>query len=436
MKKRFFTVCLSIIMLLMLLPTDALAVEGVFSDVAATAFYYEPVKWAVSQGVTKGTTNTTFSPNRACTRAEAVTFLWRACDSPEPSISECPFTDLPESAFYYKAALWAYENKITSGVSSALFGPSQLCTRSQIVTFLYRMNDTPSVSGSTTFRDVPSGSFYEHSVNWAAQNGITTGTSKTQFSPNNNCTRGEIVTFLYRSIAKDIDWNFLFLIFPNVDITYTDGSGQTISEKTSMSDNEIALLKRTAQLFEEDLYEMSRYVVKPHVTVEVAEVPIAFDDLTYSDSLGYYLDGRAVSTMLPASIDLNDYDHVTVFADIDNVETKYWGLGGTTLLQGTGFSFINNFNTEYAMWAFDEESQWAPAIIVHEFLHYMETWSRICGCPIPISADSGESLGYTSDTCDFKDFYTDFITHEVKTADGITSGVPCGIWRRPPHLFS
>lgn len=168
-----------------------------FTDVPASAYYYDAVYWAVENGVTNGTSNTTFSPDASCTRAQMVTFLWRAAGSPEPESSVNPFTDVAASAYYYDAVLWAVEQGITNGTSATTFGPDVTVTRGQTMTFLWRYDGSPAVSGSG-FDDVVSDAYYADAVAWAAGEGVTSGTSATTFSPSNDCTRGQIVTFLYR----------------------------------------------------------------------------------------------------------------------------------------------------------------------------------------------------------------------------------------------
>ena len=180
---------------------DALE-PGHFTDVKAGAYYEDAVKWAVDKAVTSGKTVTTFAPNESCTRAQAVTFLWRAAGSPEPTASEMTFTDVKADAYYYKAVLWAVENKITSGMSDTLFAPDATCSRSQIVTFLYRMQNSPESKAENPFTDVKADAYYANAVLWAVENGVTTGASATTFDPAGDCTRGQIVTFLYRCLSK------------------------------------------------------------------------------------------------------------------------------------------------------------------------------------------------------------------------------------------
>ncbi len=172
-----------------------------FTDVPAGEYYSDAVAWAVENGVTEGTSETTFSPDLSCSRAEIVTFLWRAAGSPEPENAGNSFTDVNTDAYYGKAVLWAVANDITNGTGGTTFSPDATCTRAQIVTFLYRYEDTPSVSG-TSFGDVPSGAYYANAVSWAVDEGVTKGTSETTFSPDNTCTRGQAVTFLYRDLAE------------------------------------------------------------------------------------------------------------------------------------------------------------------------------------------------------------------------------------------
>ena len=180
---------------------DALE-PGHFTDVKAGADYEDAVQWAVDKAVTSGKTVTTFAPNESCTRAQAVTFLWRAAGSPEPTATEMAFTDVKADSYYYKAVLWAVENGITSGMSDTLFAPNATCSRSQIVTFLYRMEKSPEATAENPFTDVKTGAFYESAVLWAVENGVTTGATATTFDPAGDCTRGQIVTFLYRCLNK------------------------------------------------------------------------------------------------------------------------------------------------------------------------------------------------------------------------------------------
>lgn len=170
-----------------------------FADVPTGAYYYDAVAWAVENGVTGGTSATTFSPDNACTRAQMMTFLWRAAGSPEPESNVNPFADVSSSAYYYKAVLWAVENGITSGTSATTFSPDATVTRGQTVTFLWRNAGSPAASGGS-FADVASDAYYAPAVAWAAREGITGGTSATTFSPDNACTRAQIVTFLWRDL--------------------------------------------------------------------------------------------------------------------------------------------------------------------------------------------------------------------------------------------
>ena len=168
-----------------------------FYDVPNGAYFYEAVKWAVKNGITTGVGNDLFAPEQPCTRAQIVTFLWRAAGSPEPKTASS-FTDVPANAYYAKAVAWAVENGITNGMTETTFAPDATCTRGQSVTFLYRALKG-TASGSTNFTDVASDAFYADAVNWAVANNVTNGTSNTTFSPNADCTRAEIVTFLYRA---------------------------------------------------------------------------------------------------------------------------------------------------------------------------------------------------------------------------------------------
>ena len=176
-----------------------------FSDVSEGQYYHEPVLWAVRHDpqITTGTSADRFSPNATCTRAQVVTFLWRAMGQPEPTLAVNPFTDVKEGQYYYRAVLWALEEGITTGTSADKFSPNTGCTRGQVVTFLHRAQGTPAPGSSVNpFTDVAAGQYYYDAVLWAVNHSpqITNGTSATTFSPNATCTRGQIVTFLYRAM--------------------------------------------------------------------------------------------------------------------------------------------------------------------------------------------------------------------------------------------
>ena len=171
---------------------------GVFVDVATGSYYENAVDWAVENGITKGTDDTHFSPDGICTRAQAVTFLWRTAGSPKPETRAMPFTDVPVGSYYYDAVLWAVENGITKGTSDTTFSPNMTCSRAQIVAFLWRSEKSPAAGTANPFADVKSTAYYADAVLWAVKENITKGTTSTTFSPNADCTRAQIVTFLWR----------------------------------------------------------------------------------------------------------------------------------------------------------------------------------------------------------------------------------------------
>ena len=171
---------------------------GVFVDVATGSYYEDAVDWAVENGITKGTDDTHFSPDGICTRAQAVTFLWRTAGSPASKTSAMPFTDVPVGSYYYDAVLWAVENGITKGTSETMFSPDATCSRAQIVTFLWRSEKSPAAGSRNPFADVKSTAYYADAVLWAVKEDITKGTTNTTFSPDADCTRAQIVTFLWR----------------------------------------------------------------------------------------------------------------------------------------------------------------------------------------------------------------------------------------------
>ena len=171
---------------------------GVFVDVATGSYYEDAVDWAVENGITKGTDDSHFSPDGICTRAQAVTFLWRTAGSPASKTSTMPFTDVPVGSYYYDAVLWAVENGITKGTSDTTFSPNMTCSRAQIVAFLWRSEKSPAAGTANPFADVKSTAYYAGAVLWAVKENITKGTTSTTFSPNADCTRAQIVTFLWR----------------------------------------------------------------------------------------------------------------------------------------------------------------------------------------------------------------------------------------------
>ncbi len=173
-----------------------------FDDVKDSGkYYFDPVYWAVDNGITTGTSAKTFSPGNPCTRAQIVTFLWHAEGDPEPASGKNPFKDVSSSSYYYKAVLWAVEKGITTGTSAATFSPGNPCTRAQSVTFLYNAMGKPANYADINFKDVKSGSYYYDAVRWAVKERVTAGVSATEFGSDRTCTRAQIVTFLYNAYS-------------------------------------------------------------------------------------------------------------------------------------------------------------------------------------------------------------------------------------------
>ena len=178
-----------------------ISMDNPFTDVKETDFFYDSVLWAMVNGITAGTSPTTFAPNNECTRAQVVTFLWRSQGCPAPESQENPFTDVDPGSYYYDAVLWAVEQNITAGTGNGLFSPNASCTRAQVVTFLWRTFGTPAPeSDAVPFTDVTEEAYFCDPVLWAVEQGITAGTGNGLFSPNAPCTRAQVVTFLYRAV--------------------------------------------------------------------------------------------------------------------------------------------------------------------------------------------------------------------------------------------
>lgn len=188
---------LAVLMLCSVLPVCAAG--PAFADVPGGSWFAAPVQWAVAQEITNGTSATTFSPNTTCTKAQVLTFLWRAFGSPDPTPAQ-PFTDISGGTFYYKAALWAYENGM---VDAGAFQPNAPCTRSMAVTYLWKAAGRPAAAADTGFTDVPADC--AQAVAWAVARGVTNGMSETTFAPAVTCTRAQIVTFLYRDLGDRLD---------------------------------------------------------------------------------------------------------------------------------------------------------------------------------------------------------------------------------------
>ena len=175
-----------------------------FRDMPAGGTWaHDPIDWAVSNNITNGTSKTTFSPDRSCTRGQIVTFLWRASGCPKAENVENPFADVAESDYYYDAVLWAVSKGITSGTSETKFSPDHICTRAQVVTFIWRTAEKPEPGDPwKVYEDVPEGMFYSDAVTWAVSHGITAGVSDTRFAPDSGCTRAQVVTFLFRYCGR------------------------------------------------------------------------------------------------------------------------------------------------------------------------------------------------------------------------------------------
>ncbi len=199
-RSRILSLMLSMVMSVLLLSgVGVQAVENPFTDVSSDTYYYDAVLWAVEKNVTAGTTPTTFSPDSTCTRAQTVTFLWRAMGEPKPTSDKNPFIDVKPTDYYYNAVLWAVEKDITMGTSATTFSPSDTVSRGQVVTFLWRAAGRPDpTTGENSFTDISPSEYYYGAVLWAVDKGVTNGTAPNTFAPASGCTRGQIVTFLHR----------------------------------------------------------------------------------------------------------------------------------------------------------------------------------------------------------------------------------------------
>ncbi len=240
-----------------------------FLDIPAGQYYVEPVKWAVDHEITSGTGTYSFSPDKPCTRGQAVTFLWRAAGS--SSVNKTSgFNDVPARAYYEKAVNWAVEKGITTGTSGSTFSPDRSCTRAQIVTLLYRAAGSPAVSSGKTFADVKPGAYYEKAVNWAVKKGVTTGTSGNTFSPDQPCTRAQIVTFLYRMRDTEITGTEPEETSPWYG-TYTNEFGENFTV-TNVTDKNV-YLTANMKTAEGNWYKTDRVLTFTDSSFQQASVP-------------------------------------------------------------------------------------------------------------------------------------------------------------------
>jgi len=195
---RFVALLVAVVCFMAICLPASAAQTNPFTDVPSDQYYYDPVLWAVSEKITTGTTVTTFSPNATCTRAQAVTFLWRSAGEPAPATTVNPFTDVKADEYYYKAVLWAVEKGITTGTTATTFDPNGTVLREHFVTFLWRMAGKPAPSKASVFTDLVKDAYYCDAAAWANEKGYCKGLTETTFGPRNSCTRGQTVTFLYR----------------------------------------------------------------------------------------------------------------------------------------------------------------------------------------------------------------------------------------------
>lgn len=267
-QKRILSLLLSITILLALLPTAAFAAS--FSDVPQNAYYNDAVNWAVENDITSGTGGTYFSPAESCSRAQTVTFLWRAAGHPKASGTN-PFVDVAANDYYYNAVLWAVKNNITSGTSHTTFEPDLPVTRAQAVAFLYRSAGKPTVSGSNPFNDVSASAYYFNPVCWAVAEGITAGTSASTFAPDQPCTRAEITTFLYRAsdeyVAPDSDTDNTVDV-PEKPQELTDEEIQALLGQPDIQGATAALINAFRQMEEE--VDLARFNLETAAAQELA----------------------------------------------------------------------------------------------------------------------------------------------------------------------
>ena len=268
-----------------------------FTDVAPGKFYDGPVSWAAAEGITTGVSGTKFDPNGSCTRGQVVTFLWRANGSPEPTRTRTSFTDVNAKAYYYKAMLWAVETGVTTGTSDTTFAPDKPCTRGQVVTFLWRAKGKPlPLDQETGFTDVNKSGYYYDAMRWAVQKGVTNGTSDTAFTPNGICTRGQVVTFLFRADFVPASFNYLdsqFLLYAEEVYTITDRgpvvTGRVVNGRVKVGDK--------IKIMTTDSYGSSKYTY--YTQVESIEMfHRTMDEAVKGDNVGILLGSNVTASQI------------------------------------------------------------------------------------------------------------------------------------------
>ena len=306
-----------------------LPMSNPFTDVAEAHYFYDPVLWAVGEGITTGTAATTFSPLNVCTRAQVVTFLWRAAGSPEPIKNSNPFTDVPEKIYYYKAVLWAVENGITTGTSATTFSPESPCTRGQVVTFLHRAAGSPTpTSSANPFVDVKDSLYYYNPILWAVEMGITNGTSATTFGPEETCIRAQIVTFLYRFYCREL----------NIDTQPRDYQMVSSQETASF---DIAISGGSAP-----------YTYRWYVSYDETEIP---GDINTTDSTEYTF------SWIFSDYDFDECGQILVYCEVTDANGDFVVSDYAEVLQKSGLRLVSSPD-DYYMSSSDELAEFTVQV--------------------------------------------------------------------------
>lgn len=310
---------------LMLLSAFTTVASAAFVDVKESDYYYDAVKWALEKGITTGTSDTTFSPKADCSRAQAVTFLWRAAGSPTPTLTKTNFTDINKDAYYYTAVLWALENNITTGTSATTFAPTMKCSRAQIVTFLWRTMGAPVIDGPAPFTDVSIDAFYRNAVLWAVNNDITTGTGGGYFSPTKTCSRAQIVTFLYRCFNNEAS-ELKIVVQPKDH--YMRGSQEEVTFSITIEGGAPNYYYEWVVLYENGPYTTLHGATsdtEDEFTVEITDYD--FDNFNSTKELIVYcnvtdIEGTEITSNRVSVYAKEHYPHLTVVSDLEDYYMK------------------------------------------------------------------------------------------------------------------
>ncbi len=420
--QRALAACLAA--LLLLAPVHTASAASGFIDVPSMFYCAEAVDALSSAGILKGYEDGTFRPNSTITRVEMAVVTCRMMGLPTQSV-QTPFADVPEDYWGAKYIAAAYQAGIIRG-SKGLFRPGDNVTYEEAVKMV--------VCAAGLGEGITSSG-----ANWAVgylaaakAHGITNNVSKAKIS-----TRGDVAVMVHNAlrilqgeklpVEEGTTWRFLFVILKNNDFTAAASNGQQVHDTHVMDQEEIDILVNAIHAFETDMPVVSNGKVRPVVDIILSDAPVTH--LSTCDS-GPWLSHDDAYDLIKDQVDIDLYDHITLIADLRSLKLGYWGLGGTWMKNGTGYTFIKAADTN--LWAM--EQRWAPEVFVHELLHFMSNWAELRGYQVPVHLHSSEKYGYKEDSkTGEKTWLVDFINNAVPVGDGTYAGIPQEVWAITPR---